>query len=474
MTIQETYRRTHPRSMALYEQAQDLFPSGLTHDARYALPFPLYVARSAGAHKWDVDGNQLIDYWTGHGALLLGHGHPAVVAAVQEQMARGVHFGAENELALHWATLVRQMFPSMERLRFTASGTEATMLAVRLARAYTGRTAVVRFAAHFHGWNDALARGAEGADLPTPGVPDALLEATVVLPADLAAVEAMLQERRDIAAVILEPTGASYGMAPLADDFLRQLRRLTVAHDVLLICDEVITGFRVAPGGVQERTGVTADLTTLAKVLAGGLPGGAVGGRADIMQHLAFGDPSSGATQAAEWNRERKIRHNGTFNANPLSAAAGIATLEQVATGEPGAYTAELCRQLIAGLNQTISARGLRGWAAYGDASIFHLVAASSVDFAPGALAPDLPAAELKRGGNAQVLSLLRLGLNNHGVDLMRGRSGFLSTAHTAEDVDRTVAAFAETLDDLEAEGLFGGQEARGAAYERDDHRRAV
>jgi glutamate-1-semialdehyde 2,1-aminomutase len=455
MTIEKTYQRRHARSLALYQQALELLPSGVTHDARYQLPFPLYMQRSAGAHKWDVDGNAFIDYWTGHGALLLGHGHPAVVAAVQSQMADGVHFGAEHELTLRWARLVQQLFPSIERIRFTASGTEATMMAVRLARVFTGRPAVARFTGHYHGWHDLLARGLEGDDVPPPGVPDPLLEATILLPADLALVEATLRSRDDIAAIILEPTGASFGMAGISDDFVRELRRLTVAHDVLLICDEVVTGFRVAPGGMQQRVGFAADLTTLAKVLAGGLPGGAVGGRADIMQHLAFGD--------AAWNRERKIRHNGTFNANSLSAAAGVATLELVATGEPGAHAAALGRELIDGLNGVIGERELRGWAAYGDASIMHIIAGSSVDAAPGVLAPQLSVVELKRGGDPRMITLLRQGLNNHGVDLMRGHSGFLSAAHTAADIAATVAAFAATLDDLAAEGALDGSLTRQA-----------
>ena len=174
------------------------------------------------------------------------------------------------------------------------------------------------------------------------------------------------------------------------------------------------------------------------------VPGGAVGGREDVMRHLAFGD--------ADWNRRQKIRHNGTFNANPLSAAAGVATLERVATGEPGARAAELCQTLIAGLNQELCARELAGWAAYGDASIFHLLIGSSVEFAPGELPGDVPAAELKRGGDPRLIKALRLGLNNHGVDLMRGRSGFLSAAHTEADVAETVAAFAATLDEIAEE----------------------
>jgi glutamate-1-semialdehyde 2,1-aminomutase len=447
MMIEETYRRLHAGSATRYQRAVELFPSGVTHDGRYISPFPLYIECSIGAHKWDVDGNQLIDYWTGHGALLLGHAHPAVVAAVQEQMARGVHYGAEHDLGLRWAALVQQMFPNVERLRFTASGTEATMLAVRLARAYTGRPTIMRFQGHFHGWNDALTHGMELDQATPPGLLPALLDATLVLPADIALAEAALHERDDIAAVILEPSGASYGMAPLPDDFLRELRRLTAARDVLLICDEVVTGFRVAPGGVQQRAAVAADLTTLAKVLAGGLPGGAIGGRAEIMRHIAFED--------TDWNREHKIRHNGTFNANPLSAAAGIATLERVATGEPGAHAADLSRRLIDGLNSVIRERGLCGWAAYGDTSIFHMIVGSSLQFDPGALASNVSAEELKRGGDARLIAALRRGLNNHGVDLMRGRSGFLSTAHSDTDITTTVAAFAATLDDMAAEGML-------------------
>jgi glutamate-1-semialdehyde 2,1-aminomutase len=420
-----------------------MFPNGVTHDGRYVTPFPLYVDRSQGAYKWDADGNRLIDYVTGHGALLLGHAHPDVVAAVADQMARGTHYGAESEIALQWAALIQELFPSVERLRFTASGTEATMLALRLARADTGRPVVLRLAGHYHGWHDLLARDS-AADASTACVYAGLLEATLVLPADLARIEATLAARSDIAAVILEPTGASYGALPLPEGFLRQLRELTAARDVLLICDEVVTGFRVAPGGAQQREGVRADLTALAKVLAGGLPGGAIGGRAEIMRHIAFEDPA--------WNREHKIRHNGTFNANPLSAAAGVATLTQVTTGEPGAQAAALGRQLIDDLNGLLRERGLRGWAAYGEESIFHLIAGSSLDFAPGELSPATPTDELKSGGNPALLRMLRLGLNNHGVDLMRGRSGFLSAAHTEADIAATVAAFAATLDEIAAE----------------------
>jgi glutamate-1-semialdehyde 2,1-aminomutase len=357
-------------------------------------------------------------------------------------MARGTHLGAEHELALRWADLVQELFPSIERVRFTASGTEATMLALRLARAYTGREVVVRFFGHYHGWHDLLARDTE-TDQPA-GVPAALLGSTIVLQQDLEALAATLNARDDIAAVILEPTGASYGMVPSDDAFLRGVRELTAARDVLLICDEVVTGFRVAPGGAQARAGIHADLTTLAKVLAGGLPGGAVGGRADVMHHLDFGDPT--------WTKDRKIRHNGTFNANPLSAAAGVTTLEHIRDGAIGQQAGILADQLVLKLNQLFQQRDLHGWAAYGNGSIFHLVAGATPTFAPGELPSDLDAATLKRGGDAHLLSNLRMALINHGVDLMRGRSGFFSRAHSPADLDATIVAFDAALGDIAME----------------------
>ncbi|HEU5086506.1 MAG TPA: aminotransferase class III-fold pyridoxal phosphate-dependent enzyme, partial [Roseiflexaceae bacterium] len=306
----------------------------------------------------------------------------------------------------------------------------------------TGRTSVVRFFGHYHGWHDLLTRDAES-DVPA-GVPQALLESTIVLPAQIEHVEQTLAERDDIAAVILEPTGASYGMVPLDDTFLRQLRAATQARGVLLIFDEVVTGFRVTPGGAQARAGVRPDLTTLAKVLAGGLPGGAVGGRADILRHLDFGDE--------EWNRKHKIRHNGTFNANPLAAAAGVTMLEHVRTGKPHAHMHPLSDRLIDGFNTALREQSLDGWAAYGDGSIFHLVAGMQPAFAAGSLPDGLPEAELKRGGDGRALGLLRIALLNHGLDLMRGRSGFLSAAHTEADIGAAVAAFRAALDDVVAE----------------------
>jgi glutamate-1-semialdehyde 2,1-aminomutase len=439
MKIEDHFRRRHAGSQALYDRAQEHFPSGVTHDARWMEPFPVAVEHAQGAYKWDVDGNRLIDYWQGHGALLLGHAHPTVVEAVQRQVARGTHYGANDRLEITWAELVKRCFPHIEQLRFTASGTEATMLALRLARAYAGHPTVIRLAGHFHGWHDMLAQGAEATATLPAGVLPSVAAATVVMPPDLDGLERVAATRDDLAAVILEPSGASYGIQALPDSFLRGLRELCSERGLLLICDEVVTGFRIAPGGVQERAGVEADLTCLAKILAGGLPGGAVGGRAEIMRHLAFGD--------REWNERRKIKHHGTFNANPLAAAAGIATLEIVGMGEAQSRASALAQRLRDGLNDELRTRNLRGCVAYGEASIVHMLLGSPSAFPPGELPDGMPLAELKAGIPPHLRRPFRLAMLNYGVDFMKGSSAFVSVAHTEEDIAATIAAFGAALD---------------------------
>ena len=323
LSIVDRYRAKTPKSGALYERARAAFPSGLTHDSRVLDPYPLFVERAAGPRKWCVDGHEYVDYFGGHGALLLGHCAPEVVAAVQRQVTIGTHFGSAHELELRWAELIQALVPGAERVRFTASGTEATHLALRLARAFTGKDKVVRFLGHFHGWHDHVAAGSNShydGTRPIGVLPD-IVEATILMPTDdVQRTVSLLDSRDDIAAVIIEPSGASWGQVPLPPGFLQALREATARRGVVLIFDEVISGFRFSPGGAQQAFGITADLCTMAKIVAGGLPGGALAGRRDIMEGLDFA-----ATKAA--GRER-VAHQGTYNANPLSAAAGIATLE--------------------------------------------------------------------------------------------------------------------------------------------------
>src|SRR5438552_8825702 len=341
--IEDLYRARTPRSAALYARASRVLPAGLTHDSRATSPYPIYVARAAGARKWDVDGNEYVDYFGGHGALLFGHSHPPLVEAVQRQAALGTHWGASHELEVRWAELVQRLVPSAERVRFTGSGTEASQLALRLAHAYTGKTRIMRFVGHFHGWHDAVAPGGMShfdGSVPA-GIPESLVRETLLLPADDAGpVLDLLQARNDIAAVIVEPSGASWGQVPLPSGFLAALREATRKRGVVLVFDEVITGFRWSRGGAQARYGIVPDLTVLAKILAGGLPGGAVAGAKDILDQL---DPA-----AAKAAQREKIGHQGTFNANPLCAAAGVTMLSLVATTDAAELAERTAEELRA------------------------------------------------------------------------------------------------------------------------------
>ena len=429
------WARENPRSAALHARARRLLPGGVTHDVRLAEPFPLAVARAGGSRKQDLDGHELICYVLGHGALLLGHGHPAVVAAVREQAARSFHPGACHELESDWAELVIRLVPSAERVRFTSSGTEASLLALRLARAATGRGKIVKLAGHFHGWHDQVATGADppfdGPD--SAGLPPGTASSVVTIPAQPAALAAALAAG-DVAGVILEPSGAAWATVPLPAGFLAAARRLADTYGALLIFDEVVTGFRWAPGGVQEISGVGPDLTVLGKILAGGMPGGAVCGRAAVMDLL--GGPGAGP---------RRVAHPGTHNAHPLSAAAGVTTLGLVASGEAQDGPARLAAMLRGELTAVFRQCGVAG-RAYGESSTFHLLL--------GPARPDqLDPATLKAGLAPPLSAALHCGMLRAGVHLFHG-SGFLSTAHSERDAEQTVAALAVTLRQLQAEGL--------------------
>ncbi len=446
----DPYVDGRPGSAQLYAEALEVFPSGITHDSRFMTPFPLYIQRAEGARKWDVDGNEYIDFVMGHGALLLGHSHPAVVEAVASQATRATHPGACTELELEWGKLVQKLVPSAERVKFTSSGTEATLMAMRLARVFTGKEKIVKFAGHFHGWHDYAQIGqAPPFDAPPAGIPPSVLQTVVVLdPRDEEGIERTLESDPDVAGVILEPTGASWGTVPLRSGFLQWLRELTRRQGAVLIFDEVISGFRYSPGGAQQYFGVTPDLTTLAKILAGGLPGGAVVGRADIMEHLTF-KPGN-----AQWNRYRKIAHPGTFNANPISAAAGVAALKIVATGEPQDSAARLGSALRKKMNDVFARRGVSG-CVYGDLSMFHIYLGECPHLGncDRTLCSNDPAA-LKSARSGPKAEALRRCMLVHGADL-QGAGGMLSAAHTASEVGRGAEIFDQALEDLADSGLL-------------------
>jgi glutamate-1-semialdehyde 2,1-aminomutase len=312
-TILERYVELHPASARLHERGRRLFPDGVTHDVRYLEPFPLYVDRAAGARKTDVDGNEIIDYVMGHGSLLLGHQHPEVTAAVLVQAERGTHYGASHELEVRWAERVIELVPSAERVRFTSSGTEATMMAVRLARAATGREKVLRLHENFHGWNDSVSGQPRREDVVplAPGITRGTLGGSIVLPqGDVEALERTIDDAgSEIAAMIFEGTGAHWGTEPIDVEYVRRARELTAARGIVLIMDEVITGFRVLPGGAQQAYVVTPDMSTLAKILGGGLPGGAVaaGDDRDSRRPRRQARVASGDVQREPAIRRRRI-----------------------------------------------------------------------------------------------------------------------------------------------------------------------
>lgn len=445
MTIEQTYVERHPESARLYERAGKVLPSGVTHDSRFMRPFPLYAERAAGARKWDVDGHELIDFVMGHGALMLGHNYPSVMEAAAAQMARGTHYGASQELEIEWAEEVVRLVPSAEVVRFTSSGTEATLMALRLARAYTGKPGLIKFERHFHGWHDYVAANSKYAGSQPAGVPQATLDTVAVLPLDIAAVRATVEQRGDIGAVIVESAGASSGQLPVPRGFLHELQAFAREAGIVFIMDEVVTGFRWAPGGVQEVEGLRPDLTTIAKILAGGFPGGAVAGRRELMERLQFPAPGS---------KEAKVGHPGTFNANPLSAAAGVACLREIASGDHQRRANESAAQLRAGMNGALCQLGIPGFA-YGQSSEFRIVLAGTTvpeatDYDPR----DLPWKLLADGMPENRTRLLQLAMANNGAHLF-GAGGLVSSVHTEEDIAQAVGAWSRSITALRDEGAL-------------------
>jgi glutamate-1-semialdehyde 2,1-aminomutase len=354
-------------------------------------------------------------------------------------MTRGTHLGACHEREVRWAELVTQLIPCAELVRFTMSGTEATHLAMRVARAYTGRSKIVKFTGHFHGWHDGAVAGVNPPyEVPmSAGVPGSILDQVAICPPnDIKAVQNAL-ERGDVAAVILEPAGGQSGTTPTIPGYLQELRALTTRHGVVLIFDEVITGFRYSPGGAQAYFGVTPDLTTLAKIVAGGLPGGALCGKRPLMSLLAFRDDP-------DWDRSQRVAHAGTFNANPLCAAAAIATLELCADAALQARANKAGEELRRGITEAMKRAGVPG-TGYGEASIYHV----SFEGKPGL-------AGLDRPRRSSLYHLLRCALMNNGVDSSMNH-GWISAIHSDEDLERTVQAYERAFRAMVADGAFKG-----------------
>jgi len=446
---EEQYIAKFPKSRALYEKAQGIFRNGITHDARFAKPFPIYITHGKGAYEWDVDGYEYIDYFGGHGALTLGHAHPSLVKAVNEQIAKSTQLAACHELEIEWAELIVKLIPSAERVEFTSSGTEANMLAVRLARAFTGRNKIVRFRGQMGGWYDPMMiGGGEPWDIPdTSGLLPAVVESTIAIPVnDEKALEETLSNR-DIALVVCEPMGAFSGSTGVALSFCKAMRDLTKKYGILLLFDEVVSGFRYSPGGWQAAKGVIPDLTLLGKNVTGGMPGaGAVVGRDDIMDLLSFKD--------AEWNRYKRVPHHGTFNGNPLCAATGIATLKILATGEPQRQLNNMANLLREGMERVIKQRGING-CAYSDGGGVHLYFGSCEmrDRCDRVVCLNSTKVRPACVGEAFGINLTLNGVHT----ISRAVDFSLSAVHSEEDINKSVEAFDTSLGTMVSEGIFIG-----------------
>ncbi len=425
-------RLSHDRSRRLFSEAQRYIPGGVNSPVRAFRSVggePLFIARGQGSHVYDVDGNEYVDYVASWGPLILGHADPGTVEAVRRAAELGTSFGAPTELEVELARLVVEAVPSIEMVRFVNSGTEATMSALRVARAFTGRDKVVKFDGGYHGHADMLLAKAGSGVLTlgapdSPGVPASAAQNTLTVGYnDLSAVETAFAESPGrIAAVIVEPVAGNMGVVPPAPGFLEGLRRITEREGALLVFDEVITGFRVSYGGAQSLYGVTPDMTCLGKIVGGGLPVGAYGGRRDVMSLVA---PLGPVYQA------------GTLSGNPLAMSAGIQTLRTLQ--QPGVYD-ELER------TASLLAEGLASAArSAGMAVQLNRVGSMYTAFFAESAVTDYASA---KASNTRAYARYFRGLLENGVYVAPSQfeAGFVSTAHTDEDVARTIAAAERAL----------------------------
>lgn len=418
-------------SQTLYERARAILPGGVNSPVRAFQPYPFFVEKAEGSRLYSVDGQSYIDYCMAYGALILGHAHKQIIEAIAEQLKKGTVYGAPTELEIKFAELIHGIYPSMEMLRLVNSGTEATMHAIRAARGFTGRKKIIKFEGCFHGSHDSVLvkAGSGAAWFGTPssqGVPEETARNTIPLPYNdfNALEEAFRREGSEIAAVVIEPVIANSGLIIPVKGYLEHLRKLTRDHGAVLIFDEIVTGFRVALGGCQEYYGVKPDMTTLGKIMGGGLPIAAFGGRKEIMQNIS---PMGGVYQA------------GTFSGNPISVTAGYTAVKLLAENSGRIYPKleNNCKRLAAALTDISADRGI-------EAQVNSLASMFQIFFTSK---PILDYATAKHSNTQKFynyfLELLRNGIF---VPPSQFETCFLSTAHSSEDIERTIEAFDKAL----------------------------
>jgi glutamate-1-semialdehyde 2,1-aminomutase len=421
--MSKEYVSKTPKSKALYERAKRVLPAGVSYGIRYFEPYPFYTTKARGSKLYDVDGNEYVDFWLGHTTLILGHSPPVIVKAVKEQLENGTHYGTSHELEIQLAEKVADIVPNAEMTRFTNSGTEANMYTTRLARAYTGRSKIAKFEGGWHGGYDALHIGVKYPfNVPeSAGLTTGALQDTVLLPFNnLEGVKERLKNEK-VASIVIEPILGAGGGVVAEKEFLKGLREFCNEKDILLIFDEVITGFRLAPGGAQQYYGVTADIIVFGKILGGGFPIGAFCGNREIMKRLDM----------RIYERPQYAFHGGTFTANPITMKAGLATLRLLEDGGLINGLNKTGKKIREQLREIFEANGI-DVQVVGDSSLFnvHFTKENIKD------ANTVFKADRKR------LFDYNLNLIANGVFILPTHNGALSTAHSEEDIEKL---FSET-----------------------------
>ncbi|MBN1102981.1 MAG: glutamate-1-semialdehyde 2,1-aminomutase [Deltaproteobacteria bacterium] len=423
------------RSKALFKRARKVIPGGVNSPVRAGKAVgmdPPFIARAQGCTLWDVDGQSYVDYVCSWGPMILGHAHPAVEEALRERVSGGTSYGAPTRLEVEMAETIVGMVPSMEMVRMVNSGTEATMSAIRLARGFTGRDKIVKFEGCYHGHGDSLLVSA-GSGVATlgipgcPGVPACLASHTLSLPFnDLEAVDGAFEAYgREIAAVIVEPVAGNMGVVAPIEGFLQGLREITLKNASLLIFDEVITGFRVGPGGAQELYGIVPDLTCLGKIIGGGLPVGAYGGKREIMERMA---------------PEGSIYQAGTLSGNPLAMAAGLAVLKVLQGSDVYRMLEEKGKHLFAGLEKAANSAGLE--------VVVNRIGSMGTLFFTGKPVTDFSTAKASDAGKFKrfYTSMLKQGIY---LAPSAFEAWFLSAAHDEESIEKTIACAKRSFAEL-------------------------
>ena len=412
-----------PKSQRLYRRAEKVLPAGVSYFIRYIEPYPFYTAKAKGSKLVDVDGNEYIDFWMGHFSLIFGHSPPEVMKEVKRQIDNGTHYGTSHELEVALAEQVVKMVPSAEMVRFTNSGTEAMMYAVRLARTFTGREKIAKFEGGWHGGYDALDVAVKPPlDVPeSSGVTSGVVKDTLVLPFNDIEETRRRMKNQKVAAVVVEPILGAGGCIPAEKEFLKGLRELCSENSALLIFDEVVTGFRLAPGGAQQSYGVLPDITVLGKIMGGGFPIGAVAGGQEIMERM----------NPLLYERPKFSFHGGTFCGNPVTMTAGLATLRMLEDGQILNQLNKRGNEVRKQLSEIFEKRNI-DVQVIGISSLFHThFTHEQIKDVHGVFRADR-----KR------LNDYHMYLIANGVFFLPTKTGGLSTAHTEEDIEKL---FAET-----------------------------